>query len=450
MKRGFMKKFFVAAVFVFFTAAMASAEYFYMKSGEVINGKILSETSDSVTVSVSGTKKKLMIKDIDEITAKPRSTAAAAETVKVDYDEKTAKSQFTSAAKQDLPDSKTYVSENKSGIIVYNVKETELKVGTEIKTQDQSQSAPAASIPAAQASDGQPQPLGNDEFDAAAYLLSGGEPSAAKPAVYTEQPAKATATDETAPTPDNNNQPSSQEQPQPQPQEQQLPVKMDNSDDSDYDPTKYLIDDNAKQKKSGPVSSKPQEETVPSSVPSNKPSGETILAIALDLKGTNKFSGAVTQAGVRQSADLTESTDYGVSILAERYGYLSRYAALGLGVGYQFGRCLEKSPGRFGFLPVYAAFKMRVLSGEDYYLYGVVHLGYGFIVPNSAYRNGADSTEGGLYCAGGAGISYNRYVFQALYSANYAHITGSNSYTGDNINKDAVYSKVGLYLGYLI
>ncbi|MCL2334461.1 MAG: hypothetical protein FWC57_00155 [Endomicrobia bacterium] len=445
-----MKKLFFAALFIFLLAGAASAEYFYMKSGEVVEGKIISETMDSVTVSVGGTKtkRKLMFKDIDQMSSKPRPASQAAITSQAGYDEKTAKSQFTSQAKQDMPDSKTYIDENKSGIIVYNVKETENVVVKDMKTPSVSPAQPngnddfdaaAYLLGGGQPSDLKPkvaqpapaavQPSDNGDFDAAAYLLSGGKPSDIKPGVSAPQPAKPAEAV--------------------RPQERQIPVKTDNNDDFSYDPNKYLINDNPQVKKSAPVSQPAVEKNGIQSA-SSKPPSELFLAASLDLKGAHKFTGSVTNEGVRQSADISESSDYGVSLSAERYGYLSRFAALGIGLGYQFGRCLETSPGRFGFLPVYAAFKMRVLSGEDYHLYGVAHLGYGFIIPNTRYRQGTDSAEGGIYYAAGAGIAYHRFVFQALYSADYAHLTLADSTSYKDINKSVQYSKLGLYFGYLI
>ena len=69
-----MKKLFCSLLVLSFCLSGAASEYFYLKSGEIINGKIVSEKDDSVTVSVAetGARKKIMIADIDEIAKTPK------------------------------------------------------------------------------------------------------------------------------------------------------------------------------------------------------------------------------------------------------------------------------------------------------------------------------------------------------------------------------------------
>ncbi len=442
-------------LFALFFAGYASAEFIYLKSGEEVNGKIISETNDSVTVKVSGKNRKIYFKDINEISSKRKEVAQNVAPVSAEE----AKTQFTSTAKQELEDADTYVNDNQSGIIVYSVKETPITALAAVPAQAISSSDNSEFDAAAYLLDGgepgkavqgkiatTPQSVTDDDeqFDAAAYLLGGGESGKAIKGASSSKKEKAKPVkvskdegdfDAAAYLLAGENQAS--------------PVSAKKAkvvDDSDYDPAQYLLDEYDFSGKTEETKTKAKK--IKTAVSTGKPAAETLLAIAFDLKGVNIFSGSVTNMGVQSRADLTENADYGISIAAERYGYISRYAAVGLGIGYEFSRCLEESPGRFSFIPLYAAFKMRVFTQEDYYLYAVAHLGYNFITANSDYLGIADS-EGGIYYAGGVGASYNRYVFQILYSVNNAHLfSGSSSVS--RVDKDVMYSKVGFYIGYLL
>ena len=430
-----MKKSVILMIAMSFFVSVASAEYIYLKSGEEIIGKITAETNDSITVSVGGKKRKLMLKNIDEISSKKKEITSASKAANSEAGD--AKVQFSSKAKQDLPDSQVYVSDNKSGIIVYNVKETTVE---KTKTAKSPESAAAVS---AQSDD-------DDEFDAAMYLLSGGESGSRDVSKNTAETLEKEDSEE----------PKSYVQGQSQ------------TDDEEYDPVKYLLgqygDDyfDAKEESSDkPVKAekakkeKKQKEKKQKDIYASdnndkvrgekeKPDNETFIAASFDLKGVHIVTGDIKEFGVESSADKTENSDYGISIAVEQYAYLSRFAAVGLGIGYEFNRCLEASSGRFSFLTLYAAFKMRVFTREDYYFYAVAHLGYNFVIANSSYL-GRASADGGLYYAGGIGATYNKYVFQVLYSVNHAHFEYSNSSVNDSIDKDLMYSKVGFYVGYL-
>ena len=399
-----MKKLLFSAFILSVFVSMSAAEIIYLKSGKVVNGKIVSETGDSITVSVSGVSRKIMLRDIDEIASKPRPVPPTG-SVKTNSSGE-AKTQFSSGLKQDDPDADTYVKDNKSGIIVYDVKETVVEKPATPK-------AKAAPSPA----------VADEEFDAAAYLLAGGESGSGSVKIATAAPKEVY---------------------QPEP-----------VSDDEYDPALYLLEGEimtetqpyiANQENSRTKKARVEKERSYASY--DKPENETFLAIAFDMKGVNIFSGSVTENGIKSNADLTENADYGISVSAEQYGYVSRFAAIGLGVGFQFKRCLEESPGRFSFLPLYASFKMRFISEEMYHFYAVAHLGYNFLIANYDYVD-KSSVAGGLYYAGGLGASYNRYVFQVLYSVNNASMNYSNPIAGDKVDKDIMYSKLGFYVGYL-
>ncbi|MCL1971708.1 MAG: hypothetical protein FWG57_01815 [Endomicrobia bacterium] len=402
-----MRKLFYSLLVLSVCSVFSYSEIFYLKSGKVIDGKILSETDDSVTVALAGTgiKRKIMLYEIEEVTKTPRATPSVSQARSAAaVTPEDARTQFTSGLKQENAEGDIYVKDNASGVLVFNVQETVVE-------------KPKASA----------KPADEDgEFDAALFLLGGSSDNSAaqKPeASRSESQASSIASDE-------------------QPKKE---IESGQSEDYSYDASMFLVDDQPV-----PLSKSDKKDAEESAaaekITSDKPESETFLAIALDLKGSHVFSGEVNNSGI----DKTEKADYGISLSAEQYGYVSRFAAIGLGIGFQFKRCLEESPGRFGFLPLYGAFKMRFISEEDYHFYAVAHLGYNFLLANSAYLDNKSDAGGGLYYAGGLGASYNRYVFQVLYSVNNGSVKYSSPYAVARVDKDVKYSKVGFYVGYLL
>jgi hypothetical protein len=470
-----MRKLFYSLLVMSVCCGVSYADFFYLKSGKVINGKIVAEADDSITVSVSGTgvKRKIMLYEIEEITKTPKAVPVAAPKTEIAASAEEAKTHFTSDLKQGTAEGETYIKDNRSGVLIFNVQET---VVEKPKTQEAAKPAPSS----------------DEEFDAALFLLGNSAANSTPPAPKTvSAPAPAAAVSqpvtvqkEEKPKKEKKAKPSketkaetpkqdeefdaalfllSSEEPAEDPLAKKEKEVQQTKNDDYYDPAMFLLEDqsmtqtSSQPKESSPSKKKDQKQPAlkttadnkPAKAVSAKPDSETFLAVALDLKGVNIFSGEVKESGVKSSADLTENSDYGVSLSAEQYGYLSRFAAVGAGIGFQFKRCLEDSPGRFGFLPLYAAFKMRFVSEEDYHFYAVAHLGYNFLLANSDYL-GKSETDGGLYYAGGLGASYNKYVFQVLYSVNNASVNYSNSFAGNKVDKDVMYSKVGLYIGYLL
>jgi hypothetical protein len=151
-----MKKLFYSLLVLSVCFSVLNAEYFYLKSGKVVNGKILSESDNSVTVSVagSGAKRKIMLDEIDEIAKSPKPLPAVTAKSESASNAEKAKTQFSSNLKQDNSEGDTYVKDNKSGVLVYNVQET-----VDEKPKSSSAQSSASS---------------DDEFDAALFLLSGG------------------------------------------------------------------------------------------------------------------------------------------------------------------------------------------------------------------------------------------------------------------------------------
>jgi hypothetical protein len=473
-----MRKLFYSLLILSVCSAASYAEFFYLKSGKVVSGKIVSETDNSVTVAVSGTgvKRKIMLYEIEEITKNPKPVPSANAKTEEAQSAETAKTQFTSDLKQEKG-GETYVKDNESGVLVFNVKETVVEKpkasSAQPAAEDEefdaalfllggggSSQSPAAKesvkavpnrkeAPKKQESAAQ----NDDDFDAALFLLGGGSSKtpAAKESVKAESGKKEEPKKQESVAQDDDDFDaalfllSSSETPAADPleSEEKTPKsKQPKSSDEYYDSALFSLDEQAS--KDTTVQAKQK-----SVIFYDKPANETFLAISFDVKGSNIFSGSKQENGVKSGADRSEDADYGISLSAEQYGYVSRLAAAGVGIGFQFKRCLEKSPGRFGFLPLYAAFKMRFISEEDYHVYGVAHFGYNFLLANYSYMGKSDS-KGGLYYAGGIGASYNKYVFQVLYSVNNASIKYSNSFTGDKVDKDVMYSKIGLYVGYLL
>lgn len=385
------KKLLVAVALLFCISIFAKAEYFYLKNGDVINGKVVAETNSTVTVAVGSKRHKINISDIVEITSKPKPVA---EPVKTSATPEEAKTQFASESKTELKDAETYVSDNQSGIVVYNVKETEI---------------PVISSPTAVSSD-------EGNFDTTAYLLSGGESSDIKPQTSS---ANTSETD---------------------------------LQEDGYDPALYLLGLQSanfqEEQEQVPQEAAQKDEYEVAPVDEKKEKAmlrETFIGISFDLQGSHEFSGQETINGISSKLG-EEDSDYGFSIAAEHYGYLSKYFALGVGVSYEAFRSLKTSPGKFSFLPIYLSVKIRPLKTEDYSVYAVIQGGYNILIANHLYLGHA-SSEGGFYYAGGVGFSMYNYVIQGLYSVNNARLSYFSNVT--NINKDITFSKIGIYVGYL-
>jgi len=488
-----MKKILTVSAFLLVCSSAAFCEYFYLKNGEEINGKIISETTSTVRIAVAGSDKQrvLQIKDIYEISPKKKEVAPRPVETR---DVETAKTAFTSRNQSNLDGAQEYVTDNKSGVLIYSVKETEQY---KPKTSESAKPAPAV----------KPTAVADGEFDAAAYLLSGQSPQTPVKQAKTTQaapekkpaskPAAAVSSDDEfdaaayllsgqgSQTPAKQVkvvQAPSDKKPAPK------PTAAVSSDDDEFDAALYLLGRSASKtqavkpqtnaddefdaaayllgKESKPAeAAKPAErkeskkdanddyysaskyrvkekESAAKSYSSDNPENETLVALAFDLKGSVNFDGTVKKEGI--DMELSSESDYGVSISAEHYAYLTKLFALGLGLEYNFQRYLNET-GRYSFLPIFITAKMRIIGDETYHVYAAARLGFGVFMANSSYWLG--DTRGGFYCAGGIGASYNRFVLQALYSYN----GGSLSYkvAADEIDADVSFSKLGIYFGYL-
>lgn len=435
-----MKKLFCSLLVLSFCLSGAAAEYFYLKSGEIINGKIVSEKDDSVTVSVAetGARKKIMIADIDEIAKTPKPASAAAVNKSAE-DVQEAKTQFTSEFKKEKNEGETYVKDNKSGVLVFNVQETVIE-------KPKKSGGAQANIAGNKAAD-------DKKIDAPLFEFGADNKSDSSFAGLEQKPAgEITAAAQNA----NNRTLAFSESAEADPvlsgandgdkspQEEETNKNGQPADEDYYSDILPVEDEDAPFSAAVSDRKKEKSEKMP-----DRPKEETFLALAFDIKGVNIFSGSIREGGVDLKGDKTENSDYGISLSAEQYGYISRFVAAGLGIGFQFKRCLKESPGRFGFLPLYAALKVRFVSMEDYHFYAVAHLGYNFLLANSQYLD-KSTVNGGLYYAGGVGASYNSYVFQVLYCVNNASVNYSNSFAGDKVDRDVMHSKIGLYIGYLL
>ncbi|MDR1941142.1 MAG: hypothetical protein LBQ47_02325 [Endomicrobium sp.] len=528
-----MRKIFVALLVSFFAVSFVYAEYFYLRNGDEINGKIVSETTSSVTIAVagSGTKKTVAIKDIWEISATKKKVAPkAADT----YGVQESKTQFTSSNKTDFSSAETHITDNKSGVIVYGVTDTdsasnsaaqpssdddfdaaayllgggsskqEAKTSAEPASAAKASAKPSAAKPSdkndvsaessddfdaaayllgnsaasssassASSSSVQQEPVqtkssqtksaraakkekksrkvsSDGDFDAAAFLLSGGDAPASSSKPEPKEPAASSSDDnfdaaayllggssssksssspkESSSSDDDNfdaaafllgQEVKTAEEPEPQPAE--------DHDDKIYDASKYKVK---------------EYDYEYSSHPSDKPENETLIAMAIDLKGSVNFDGTAKMNGSNMS--LSETSDYGISVAAEHYAYLNKIVAVGFGIGYEFQRHFNET-GRYSFLPIYAVVKARIISGEDYHVYAAAHAGYSHLIADSPYWQ--EEARGGLYYAGGAGVSYKHFVFQILYSASSGNL--KYSLGNDELNGDLKFSKIGLYFGYL-
>lgn len=441
-----MKKIFIVPIICLFFTVFAFGEYIYLKTGEEVVGKIISETTTSITVRTAGKNRKILIDDIEEISRKKKEITVIKKVEKQEVD--VARTHFTSKAKQELPDSEMIVTDNKSGVIVYNVKETmigkeveekkvkekkvsEQSVSKEIKQDNEEFDAAAYLLSKSKTEEKKVQPAtqDEDEFDAAAYLLSKSNDTA--------KSKKSADTVEKKPV-----------------QKSSTPIAYDD----EYDSSKYLLDSDTSYSKEekkevksvGSKKTKTKSSKIRFFNTEEKPESETFLAFSFDLKGVNIFNGKYRKSGIDIGGDFTENSDFGISVSGERYAYLNPLLALGIGGGFEFSRSLEETPGKFSFVPVYAACKMRIINEEMYHVYAVAHLGYNFFITNSTYVQSWDlDKNGGLYLGGGLGASYNKYVFQVLYTVNHASIKYNNSLSLDKVDRDIKFSKVGFFIGYL-
>ncbi|MDR1695351.1 MAG: hypothetical protein LBR69_01775 [Endomicrobium sp.] len=472
-----MKKISVVILFMLFCAGGLFAEYIYLKNGQEIKGKIVSETDKTVTVLNEATKKRVVLKfvNIADITSTPKSEI---EITRIAQSAQEAATQFTSANKTELDGSDTYVQNNKSGVIVYNVKEEIIEKGkqpsavTGVSEEDdkggfdaaayllgtgsaaKSSVKPAAeSKPKPKRSKKKPAPAAEDSgFDAAAYLLGTASAPEAKTAQTKEKKPKE------KPAKKKNKEIKQMEEEDydaakyllgiadepvsaPRKEEKKAkekPAKKEKKKskeaEEDYDAARFLLGDSL----SEPQSSYKETEKPEYSGSSSALPAETVVSIAFDLKGYSKFSGSpfLTSGG----------SDFGMGLFLERYGYFCSFAAAGVGAGYEHKRGLEDMQGRFGFIPVYAALKARLTEYKDFNFYAVFRFGYNFMIANPAYLGKADA-KGGLYYAFGPGVVHNRVVVQALYSFN----NGGMSYYGadSQIDVDLKFSKVSFSVGYM-
>ncbi|MCL2335562.1 MAG: hypothetical protein FWC57_05805 [Endomicrobia bacterium] len=151
--------------------------------------------------------------------------------------------------------------------------------------------------------------------------------------------------------------------------------------------------------------------------------------------------------GVMTLAGSDQNTNVGISAGFEYFKYFGNIFAAGAGAVYDLPREFknnDQANGNVSFLPVYVGAKLRTpLYGlADNYAFLTGRLGY------SAFMNGStnwiQSSSGGLYYAGGIGVSISYLVIEAIYAIN------NLSYTAKNTNKsyDEKYSVISLYVGF--
>jgi hypothetical protein len=558
-----MGKMLLAAIIPLFAASFACAEYFYLKNGDEINGKIVSETTSSVTIAVagSGAKKTIPINDIWEISATKKKVAPKPADV---YKTSEAKTEFTSSNKPDSSSADEHIVDNKSGVVIYGVTKTAETVKTSpAKTSgSQDSSSPIVSTSdddfdaaayllggsdsskkttSTQSSTASPSksstakkasvkkdvlPANNpDDFDAAAYLLgnSAGSSSASPSSTVSSQPAgnekktKGVTQDDDFDAAafllagsGSSSQNSKQEKVLRESsavvssdsgddfdaaayllgdlaKSPAAPVKKSRASDDNFDAAAFLLEQGDKEAEEAEAKAKALLESFreegnsryyddesydaskykvkeagygSSSNYSGKPENETLIAVSFDLKGAVNFNGSRIVADA--TVPLPENSDYGVSIAAEHYAYVNNIFAVGLGIGYEFQRCFDENSGRYGFLPVYAVLKARLISGENYHAYAAAHIGYSHLISGDNSYVWQEESKGGFYYAGGIGASYKRFVIQLLYCVSNGSL--QNSYVATEIDKDTGntvssqeyklkgdirFSKLGFYFGYL-
>jgi len=179
-----MKKIISILIIAAFCASFSYGEYIYLRSGEVLSGKIVSETNSTITVAptAGGKNKVISFNDIADISKTRKDDVVGSN---VSSNPQDALTQFTSTEKQTLENSKERVIDNTSGVLVFNVQ----KVTGTATTVSTTQSAPvpvSAPAPVVAAA-----PASNSNSDDLSQYLSDNVPST--PVTTAQAPAPVVA-----------------------------------------------------------------------------------------------------------------------------------------------------------------------------------------------------------------------------------------------------------------
>ena len=115
----------------------------------------------------------------------------------------------------------------------------------------------------------------------------------------------------------------------------------------------------------------------------------------------------------------TWNAAYGITPGIEVFGVLGEKVELGAGARFQIPGRIFRSGGsedvRFHYIPVYAAGRFDIIDTVGIDMYGVVRLGYSFLLSNQAFRDvwtaesggvALEKTGGGLYAGASLGVVF--------------------------------------------
>jgi len=161
---------------------------------------------------------------------------------------------------------------------------------------------------------------------------------------------------------------------------------------------------------------------------------EFILKLGIQPQSSINFSGG------------KETANIGVAGGFEYYKYFTNIIAAGAGALYELPREFKDSikTGSLSYLPIFVGVKLRtpVQGLSRNYGFAAARIGYSSLITNGV-SDWMKSATGGLYYAGGLGLSLDWFVFEAVYSGN--NISYKNVINGKN--ETATTSTITIFAG---
>jgi hypothetical protein len=146
---------------------------------------------------------------------------------------------------------------------------------------------------------------------------------------------------------------------------------------------------------------------------------------------------------VAGSLDINPAMNIGVEL--DAYKTSNEMFKLGLGVIYQFPRQQKKVKGSFGFIPLFAFFKLALINTNNIRLYFIPALGYNFFTGDEDY-SGNLTTKGELYNSVGAGfLINNRFDLKLQYHVNRGSATIEQLNDKIKVNYNSFSLNMGIY-----
>jgi hypothetical protein len=161
------------------------------------------------------------------------------------------------------------------------------------------------------------------------------------------------------------------------------------------------------------------------------------VKLGFDMPSKLEYSGDV---------EGSDNVKVGFSGSAEYAFGINKMISAGGGILYQLPRAIDEtdsSKSKFNFLDFYGAINFVFpLDIPNFDIYATAHLGYDYMMGNSAFKEGG-SLNGGLNWAIGAGVLiYKNIIVEALYNVN------TGTWKDEGYKTDMKYSVITFVAGY--